>query len=176
MTKNTKKTTEESQAMEPGGGVAVADRPSVTEPFGWMGDLFDSWPTMFGRRIPELFERGPGTLEGMRVEEFMDDDEAVVRVEIPGVDPEKDIDINVASGRLVVSAKREQRETKSEDGRRSEFHYGSFRRTMTLPPGVDADDVHATYTDGILEIRVPVDGEAQAKTKVPITRSAKADA
>ena len=80
----------------------------------------------------------------MRVEEFMDDDEAVVRVEIPGVDPEKDIDISVASGRLVVSAKREQRETKSEDGRRSEFHYGSFRRTMTLPPGVDADDVHAT--------------------------------
>ena len=64
MTKNTKKTTEESQAMEPGGGVAVADRPSVTEPFGWMGDWFDSWPTMFGRRIPELFERGPGSLEG----------------------------------------------------------------------------------------------------------------
>lgn len=171
---------EEEAAERGGGNVAVAERSAAIEPLDWFGDWVERWPSMFGRRIPDLRDLRVGLaepfagLETMRVEEYVDEeeDEAVIRVEIPGVDPEKDIDISVVGDRLTVSAEREERTTTTGNGRRSEFRYGSFRRSMTVPPGVDAEDVTATYTDGILEIRVPIDDEAEAKTKVPIKRAA----
>ena len=65
-------------------------------------------------------------------------------------------------------------ETKDEDvtGWRSEFHYGSFERSMPLPMGATEDDVTATYADGILEIRVPIDREAEPTKRIPVTRAA----
>ena len=55
---------------------------------------------------------------------------------------------------------------------RSEFHYGSFERSVALPAGAQSDDVTATYTDGILEVRVPVDTKTDAIKKVPVERMA----
>lgn len=109
----------------------------------------------------------------LRVEEFVDDGAQVVRVELPGVDPDKDVDISVANGVLRISARREEREEhKEKDSYRSEFRYGSFVREVVLPEGCREEDVTATYTDGVLEVRAPV-GEvaAPAPKKVPITRS-----
>jgi HSP20 family protein len=63
------------------------------------------------------------------------------------------VEIAVQKGVLTVRA--ERREEKKE-GRHSEFHYGTFTRSMTLPAGADVDDVKATYIDGILEIRIAV--------------------
>ena len=105
----------------------------------------------------------------MRVEQFQSEGDVVVRAELPGVDPEDDIDVSVIGDRLTISARRQKKEeSETDEGFRSEFHYGSFRRTMGLPPGVDADDVKANYDDGILEVRVPIDDEVASKTKVPI--------
>jgi HSP20 family protein len=91
---------------------------------------------------------------------------------MPGIDPDKDVEITVTDHRLHVHAERRS-ETKEEDvsGWRSEFHYGSFERTMTLPPGATEDDVTATYEDGILEIRIPINTESEPAKRVPITRS-----
>lgn len=172
--KKTSKTTSDKPVKEETGTVAVAERPHLLEPFGSMADWLDQWPSMFGLRVPESmerFERLMGTSDLLRVEEVAEGDDLVIRVEIPGVDPDKDIEINVTAGRLAVTARRERREESDENGHRSEFRYGSFHRTMTLPAGVDADDVEATYTDGILEIRVPIDSVAETRTKVPIARS-----
>lgn len=149
---------------------AVVERPHAVDPFSWMGDLFEQRPFLLGRRLPELFEQSFGSVETIRVEEINNEDETIIRAEIPGVDPEKDIEISVAGGRLTISATREQRETSTEHGYRSEFHYGSFRRTMAMPRGVEAADVTATYDDGILEIHVPTHGEAEATTKVEVKR------
>ena len=162
----------DSSAGSPGEGeVEVARSPEVVEPFGWIGDWFDHWPPMFSRRFPELFDRGMSSAGALRVEQYVDGDESVIRAEIPGVDPDEDIDISVTGDRLTITAKREQREeSKDDDGFRSEFHYGSFRRTMTLPSGTSADDVKATYEDGVLEVRLPSAGAGQAKTTVPIGR------
>lgn len=174
--KKTKKQNDESATAEE--STAVVSRADMVDPFDRFGDWFDRWPTMFGRRFPDFHDLMPrlgepfAGFESMRVEEFVDDDadEAVVRVEIPGVDPENDIDISLTGDRLTVSAEREERSTSGENGKRSEFRYGSFRRTMTVPPGVETDDVSASYVDGILEIRVPINGEEAAKTKVAVTR------
>lgn len=174
--KETKTTTKKStkKAEMESGGVAVAERPQMVEPFGWMGDWMGHWPAFIREPFNEpmeRFERLMGASEMLRVEESTDEDGTTIRVEIPGVDPEEDIDITVTPGRLMVSARRERREEETDNGRRSEFHYGSFRRTMTLPMGVDAEDVKATYTDGILEIHVPVADDSGAEKKVSITRS-----
>jgi HSP20 family protein len=106
----------------------------------------------------------------IRVEEVVEDGTLVIRAELPGVDPDRDVELTVEKGMLVLHA--ERREANEEEGRilrRSEFRYGSFSRIMALPAGATEHDVKATYTDGILEVRVPVDLEQAHAKKVPIT-------
>lgn len=128
------------------------------------------WPdTLFGRRFfdwPALEESFP------KVEEYEDEGMMVVRAEMPGIDPDHDVEITVTDGVLRIKAERRQ-ETKVEEkkGFRSEFQYGAFTRSVTLPAGVTEQDVTASYTDGILEVRLPIDrGRAEAR-KIPVTRS-----
>jgi len=132
------------------------------------------WPTWFGRRILDWPETWRDLMEdtNLKVEEFRDDDELVVRAEMPGIDPDKDVEITVTDNMLQMRAERRS-ETKTEDkeGYRSEFHYGSFSRTVPLPVGATEDDVKATYTDGILEVRVPIDTSEESAKKIPITRN-----
>ena len=110
--------------------------------------------------------------DGLRVEEYQEDGTLVVRAEMPGIDPDKDVELTVSDHTLRLKAERRQ-ETKSEDkkGYRSEFHYGAFTRLVPLPAGATVEDVKASYTDGILEVRIPIDaGEAESK-KIPITKA-----
>lgn len=76
--------------------------------------------------------------------------------EVPGVDPAKDIEITVEDGRLTIRAERRQSESVSDEtSTRSEFRYGSYRRSLDLPPGATAEDTEATYENGILDVRIP---------------------
>lgn len=130
------------------------------------------WPELFSRRFFDWPTRGLDLFdEAMKVEEFEEDGYVVVRAEMPGIDPDKDVDISIADGTLHVRAeRREENRTEDTKGYRSEFRYGSFSRSIPLPPGATDDDVKATYTDGILEVRVPVPAESATATKVPIVR------
>jgi HSP20 family protein len=87
----------------------------------------------------------------MRIEDFVAEGRYVVRAELPGVDPGKDVDVHVGNGMLTISAERSE-ETKGRH--RSEFRYGSFARTVRLPRGADEDDVTASYKNGVLEVSV----------------------
>ena len=98
----------------------------------------------------------------MRVEDYQDGDDYVVRAELPGIDPDKDVDLAVQDGVLTVKAERRE---ERKDPHRSEFRYGSFSRSLTLPAGSDENNVRATYRDGILEIRVPVKEEKKAEPR-----------
>ncbi|MEV6325319.1 Hsp20/alpha crystallin family protein [Nocardia sp. NPDC051787] len=103
------------------------------------------------------------SLEGhmIRVEEHVEKDRYTLRAELPGVDPAKDVDISVREGQLTIKAERTERK---EEDTRSEFHYGSFYRSIPLPVGAKEDDIDATYTDGILTVTVPV-SESQTPEK-----------
>jgi HSP20 family protein len=131
----------------------------------------------FGVDLPERWRRWIDFTDEserwLRVEEVHEDGTLVVRAELPGVDPEKDVDVSVSNGMLHISAKRQEREErKDKDNYRSEFRYGAFSRDLALPTAVDKDAVKATYKDGILEVRVPWASEPDgASTKVPIARS-----
>ncbi|HEY8527135.1 MAG TPA: Hsp20/alpha crystallin family protein [Acidimicrobiales bacterium] len=122
-------------------------------------DLFD---------FPEAWFAGERPIQ---VEEYMDDGEMVVRAELPGVDPDKDVEVTVHDGLLDIRAERRQ-ETKAEDKMsfRSEFRYGMFARTVPLPAGASDDDVKASYQDGVLEVRVSVGEPKTEAKKVPISR------
>jgi HSP20 family protein len=126
--------------------------------------------------FPELWRRffEPDTESSwLRVEEFVEGETLVLRTEMPGIDPEKDVEVTIAEGTLTVRAHREVKsEDKGKDGYRSEFRYGSFVRSVPLPLGTKEDDVKASYADGILEIRVPVGETAkETVTRVPVKRS-----
>jgi HSP20 family protein len=129
-----------------------------------------------GLELPELWRRffdGDPEAGWLRVEELRDGDDLVVRSELPGVDPDRDVELSVADGVLHISARRQERsEEKNKNVYRSEFRYGSFFRNVALPRGVDGDDVKATYRDGILEVRVPLGAEPMpVATKIPIRRT-----
>ncbi len=107
----------------------------------------------------------------MRLEEFAEDGHLVVRAELPGVDPDKDIHITVSEGLLRISGERRTETRKEEKGSHySEMQYGSFSRTIPLPDGASEKDVTASYHDGILEVRITIAKAAPvaAATKVPI--------
>lgn len=145
-----------------GGIVSIVKRQSLIPEWFLRPDFADllGWPT------PNEWQTQ------MRVEDFREGNEYVVRAEMAGIDPDKDVEITVKDRVLRIQAERRS-ETKTEEkgGYRSEFQYGSFSRSVPLPVGATEDDVKANYRDGILEVRVPIDtGKAEA-TKVPVQRT-----
>ena len=82
------------------------------------------------------------------------DEEVVVRAEMPGIDP-KDLDVSVSGRQLVLSGeKKESTENEGKDFYHSESRYGSFRRLVQLPEGVDTKNVDAQYANGVLTLRL----------------------
>ena len=109
------------------------------------------------------------------VEVFRDAEDVVVRVELPGVDVERDVAIEVERGKLVISGERRDAWQPEGDGetRRMlvrELRYGQFRREFALPAGISPEQVEATYDAGLLDVRVRsvVKPEPQP-VRVPIT-------
>jgi HSP20 family molecular chaperone IbpA len=128
-------------------------------------DLFDWLEGMFPAPFDGHFEP---LVRAMRLEDKVENNKYTVRAELPGLDPDKDVEITVDNGVLTISA--ERREEKS-DKDRSEFRYGSFVRRVSLPEGAGTDDLKASYKDGILEVTVPVTpSPATVAKKIPITR------
>ncbi|SDM35596.1 Hsp20/alpha crystallin family protein [Allokutzneria albata] len=116
--------------------------------------------------LMELFDRSwLFGANAVHVEEYFDDETYVVRAELPGMDAERDIEVTASDGVLTISAKREE---EKHDKRHSEFRYGSFARSVQLPAGADFDHVTAAYTNGILDVRVPVKGAGEPQ-RIPVS-------
>jgi HSP20 family protein len=100
----------------------------------------------------------------------------VVRAELPGIDPDNDVDITVSGNTLTIAAKREERaEYRGKQNYRSEFQYGAFTRSIQLPQGTREADIRASYTDGVLEVRIPTpERDTAPSRKVPVARAAAA--
>ena len=85
---------------------------------------------------------------------LQEDGDIVVRAELPGVRLE-DVDITLQNGVLSISGERKAEEQREGSGYYvRERRYGSFRRSMALPEGVDESKIHARFQDGVLEVRV----------------------
>ena len=128
------------------------------------------WPRMtdwFDTLVPSDLSWRTGFPHSMRVEEFTRDGSFVIRAELPGIDPDQDVEITLKDRMLTIAGKREERH---EEAQRSEFFYGRFMRTLTLPSGATGEDIAATYTDGILEVAVPMREPQEEIHRVAVSR------
>jgi HSP20 family protein len=90
-----------------------------------------------------------------RVDVFGQNGTIVVKAEIPGV-PKEEMEVFVEEGDLVIRGERkEEKEVKETDFYRMERSFGSFYRRLPLPEGVKAEEIKATYADGVLEVTIP---------------------
>jgi HSP20 family protein len=103
--------------------------------------------------------------QSFRVEELARDNRYVIRAELPGLDPERDIEVTVEGRTLTIQAQRHQEDSGPS---RSEFRYGSLTRRVRLPVKVDAADVTARYDRGVLEVSVPAREVRPEGTRVAI--------
>ena len=132
---------------------------------GLFPDLFDWLESPFAVLRP--FMARP-----MRLEDLVENGRYVVRAELPGIDPEKDVEVTVSKGILHIRAeRREEKETKH----RSEFYYGVFSRHVPLPEGADEDDITATYDKGILEVTAGLKEKEKATARqIPVQAAGEA--
>ena len=125
-----------------------------------MDRLFDQ---SFGR-LPSMRggeDLGPSSL-GLDVIE--NGDNFVVKAAVPGVDP-KDVEISVEDDILSIKGEFEKKEeTNEENYLRRELRYGSFQRTLRLPPTVDAEHAEAHFENGLLKLTLPKKAEARARS------------
>jgi HSP20 family molecular chaperone IbpA len=116
--------------------------------------------------MTEWFEEFPRSLPAIRFEDKVTEEEYVLRAELPGLDPEKDIQITALHGLLTLKAERREEETTRH---RSEFRYGSLQRAVRLPENADEAAIKATYRKGILEITVPLTAPQATGRTIAVT-------
>ena len=142
------------------------------EPFRMMRrwEPFDELRSIH-QEMDKLFERFlgaevPSRETGMwtpSIESYVKDGKLVFRAEIPGVDP-KDLDVSMTEHELSIKGERKhEKETKEENYSYREINYGAFERHFALPEGVKADELKAQFTNGILEITVPMPTISKAR-------------
>lgn len=145
---------------------------------GTLDRRVDTWPQRLSDwfDMPDLtrwFDRVGRFDDFIRIEESRSNGTLVVKAELPGIDPDRDVDISVAEGILTIHAERREDNVSETGGHtRSEFRYGSFSRSLSVPKSVKTADIKATYHDGILTVTVPMPAEKHgAVTKIPVART-----
>jgi|ERR1700686_629894 len=86
---------------------------------------------------------------------FEEDEHYVLRADLPGLE-EQDIKVELDGEVLTISGeRRSEQEQRAQGYHRVERASGSFSRSLTLPEGVDAEAIEASFERGVLEVRVP---------------------
>jgi HSP20 family protein len=125
--------------------------------FSGFEDLFRDWPATNGGRswYPPM--------------DLVDEKHRLVaHLELPGVDP-KSVQIDLQGEVLTVSGSREDVARETKDGKvlKREHSYGAFQRSVELPYRVKADDVKATYRNGVMTISLPK-AEEHVGRQIPV--------
>ena len=117
-------------------------------------------PEPFTREIDRVFDAFFGqTDQSRRWVPPMDlveaDDHFVLKADLPGL-TEGDVTIEIQDSTLTISGERKAEHEQRERGwYRIERSFGSFNRSLTLPDGVDADGIQASFHHGVLQVRIP---------------------
>jgi HSP20 family protein len=104
------------------------------------------------RGMPQAQTSGAGWTPAVDV--VAKDNDMVIRAELPGMKRD-DVEVSFHNGVLTISGERKEEEEHKDAGYLvKERRYGSFRRSMTLPEGIDEDKIKANFKDGLLEVTV----------------------
>lgn len=133
-------------------------------------ELHDNWPfTSLAQRGKPVALTSPFVFgEALPAVDVCDKDDRIeVKAELPGMD-EKDINVELTNRMLVISGeKKEEREEGEKEGNYyvSERRYGSFKRSIAVPEGIDHDDVDASFKKGVLTVTLKKTPESREKVK-----------
>lgn len=155
-------------------GIAVHERRRP-DALGWPEDIDRllegafRFPRHWRQLWPAWRELRRKALWMPEMDVFEREGKTIVRVDLPGMKRE-DIDVVIEGDLLVIHGHREEeKETKEESYYCAERASGAFSRAITLPEGVTAESIEATYQDGVLEVVMPTPKTAMTKsTKVPV--------
>ena len=138
---------------------------------GEMNRLFDEMFGGMARRSGGRRGEGMADSWSPALDVLHEDGDVVVRAELPGVKPE-DVDITLSRGVLTISGQRKaEQEQKGQGYYVRERRYGSFRRSMVLPEGIDESKIDARYDNGVLEVRIAGAAAVQEPKKIQIQSS-----
>jgi len=139
---------------------APVEPPAVPNPFARFDRLFDEWMQ---------FPFAGWELDTVNVDRDPQDGAVVVRADLRGLDPVREVELTVSDGVLWIDGShREEQRTDEAGSQHHEVRYESFSRSILLPEGVTAKDIEASAENGVLEIRIP--GVTKSNTeKVPVS-------
>lgn len=147
----------------------MATQMSVWRPFADFGEL--------RQRMDEMFRHGALGGDGAwtpSVDVIHKGGNVILRADLPGIRPEE-VKVTVEDDVLTLSGEHTEESTEEEGSyMRRERRFGSFSRSMSLPPGVKAEDIESTTKDGVLEVTIPLPA-AEEKQPVEIETKPKAE-
>ena len=159
---------------------ALARGSARRDPFGLLRQMTSELDRVFEQpfgsafRWPSLraFELAERESWAPQIDVFERDNRLVTKVDLPGIRKE-DVKVEVTDGYLTISGERKSEvEEEKDDFYRCERGYGHFYRAVPLPEGVKVDDIKATFSEGVLEVSVPL----PAKTATDVQTIAIEDA
>ncbi|MGY1805948.1 Hsp20/alpha crystallin family protein [Blastococcus sp. SYSU D00669] len=156
-------------------------------PFGRLEEMFDDWVRTMRANRPQgggsvwaqatredsrpkadVVDEEPVADDRIRVDEYREDGAHVVRASLPGVDPDRDVELTADAGELRIAVER-----RGDDERtylRRELPTGRSERSLPLPERARPDEITASYTDGVLEIRIPLAEPSSESTRIRVSR------
>jgi HSP20 family protein len=142
-------------------------------PFELMRRFTDELDRAFeGLGIARGFRAGEIETWTPSVEVFQQDNNIVVRAELPGLEP-GDVRIEMTDDGLAIEGeRRREHEERLEGGYRSEIEYGRFCRLIPLPEGANVDQAHARLNNGVLEVMIPMAEERRQRRSIPVESGA----
>jgi HSP20 family protein len=117
------------------------------------------------RELDRLTQQVLGTAmrpTAMPMDAYRKDDSFLVQFDLPGIDPES-IDLTVERNVLTVHAERSRPTGEEIEMLAAERPHGTFSRQLFLGDTLDADNLQADYTDGVLSLRIPVAEKAKPR-------------
>jgi HSP20 family protein len=146
---------------------ATPPAPARREPFGLLRQMTSELDRVFDEPFFASFRWPPRAFGGRStswspdIDVFEKDNCLVTRIDLPGMKKD-DVKVEITDGHLAVSGERKT-EMEEEKGNeyRCERSYGSFYRAVPLPEGAKFEDVKATFSDGVLEVTVPLPAAAE---------------
>jgi HSP20 family protein len=187
MAKQDVKSNEQQNQMSQGQSPARNQGRSLTrgyDPFGLSllpGDFFRSSPFSIFRRMSDEMERMLGEYGVHRgegkgawspaIEVSHQNDKFLVRAELPGLKPE-DVKLEITDEAITMEGERREEHEETQGGRHmTERRYGQFYRSIPLPEGANGEQARARFDNGVLEISVPVQEQANKRRPIPIDRT-----
>jgi HSP20 family protein len=158
----------------------VAKRVQARDPFALLRQMRSDLDRWFDEPIRSMW-RWPSRPEAAEtswsptIDVFEKDNRLITKVDLPGLKRE-DVKVEVTDNQLMISGERRREiEEKKDNVYRSEREYGSFCRSVPLPEGVKVEDVKATFSNGVLEVSMPVPARPETKARsIEIQEPAKA--